>query len=140
MRVSYHRKHRENGGFFGSEQEFFETIFSVMNAPEESPGTRTPGERNVSVRDSEPASSRTSPVQAYYRRYPETSENREGDLVSQYRSLTESRLCKRCRECASEVVIIPCGHLCVCENCAENIAKCPACGTKVSETIKTFRA
>lgn len=62
------------------------------------------------------------------------------DLATQLRSMTESGLCKICKENRSNVVMIPCGHICTCDKCASKLSKCPSCRTRISQIIKAYRA
>ncbi|CAN0343777.1 unnamed protein product [Scytosiphon promiscuus] len=36
--------------------------------------------------------------------------------------------------------LVPCGHLCLCVECAGRLNKCPICCKNVVDRIKTYRA
>lgn len=46
--------------------------------------------------------------------------------------------CVVCMEGAYEVVFIPCGHLCVCVNCASSLRDCPLCRATVQQKIRAI--
>lgn len=52
----------------------------------------------------------------------------------------EARNCRICLERGSEVVIIPCGHLCICSPCSArpSLAVCPICRGEVLQKMKVF--
>jgi hypothetical protein len=49
-----------------------------------------------------------------------------------------------CAVCLEEVekeklvVLVPCGHVCMCKNCASSIASCPICRAKVQQVVTPF--
>ena len=47
--------------------------------------------------------------------------------------------CAICWDRASAVVLIPCGHLCACEQCARKVTACPICRTAISQNIRVFK-
>ncbi|CAG9821958.1 unnamed protein product [Phaedon cochleariae] len=51
---------------------------------------------------------------------------REGDL-------TENQLCVVCKTNPKEIILLPCGHVCLCEDCSIDISeKCPVCRTSIN--------
>lgn len=48
-------------------------------------------------------------------------------------------LCTVCIDKESDTVFQACGHLCVCEQCALSLVRCPLCRTR-SRTLRVFRA
>lgn len=45
---------------------------------------------------------------------------------------TESELCVVCRENPKEVVLLPCGHVCICEDCSDDVTNlCPVCRAEI---------
>jgi len=55
--------------------------------------------------------------------------------------LQQERMCKKCKKVEADHLALPCGHLVFCGNCAgENPDKCPLCGKKINQIIKTFSA
>ena len=52
-------------------------------------------------------------------------------------------MCVVCLDAPKDHIIVPCGHQCVCEACAEKLKKassplCPFCRTPINSTIKVF--
>ena len=62
------------------------------------------------------------------------------NLKVKNQELEDARLCKVCMEVEICFVFIPCGHFCICENCAVNgdLKNCPICREKITRRIKTF--
>ena len=56
---------------------------------------------------------------------------REGEMNS---------LCCICRDSPKSVLLLPCRHLCVCENCCSHypMDKCPVCRSTVSQQLKVY--
>ena len=55
----------------------------------------------------------------------------------------DSSLCCVCVEYSRSVLLLPCRHLCVCENCANSPqlnSKCPVCRSSILDTIKVYCA
>jgi len=54
--------------------------------------------------------------------------------------LPEEEACVICMIGKRSHVLIPCGHLCLCETCADRVKfdKCPICRTHISQVVKTF--
>jgi hypothetical protein len=55
----------------------------------------------------------------------------------------EETLCVVCFDAPKEYAIVPCGHVCVCASCAEQLTKtrtpmCPVCRGPIRETMKVF--
>ena len=55
----------------------------------------------------------------------------------------EETLCVLCLDAPKDHIIIPCGHICVYEACAEKLKKavsalCPFCRTPINATFKVF--
>ena len=55
----------------------------------------------------------------------------------------EETQCVVCFDAPKEYAIVPCGHQCVCEECAEQLTKtrtpmCPVCRGPIRETMKVF--
>ncbi|XP_048339052.1 baculoviral IAP repeat-containing protein 7 isoform X1 [Sphaerodactylus townsendi] len=66
----------------------------------------------------------------------------EGESASnvedQLRRLREERICKVCMDKDVSIVLIPCGHLVVCAECAPNLRRCPICRGAIRETVRAF--
>lgn len=52
--------------------------------------------------------------------------------------LKEESNCKVCLDNKSTYAFIPCGHLCICENCINDINQCILCQTKSINKLKIF--
>ena len=53
--------------------------------------------------------------------------------------LDESLICKVCFERVIDVVLLPCGHVTVCEQCSTTLGDvCPMCRAKISLVVKTY--
>ena len=52
----------------------------------------------------------------------------------------ESGKCVVCMDRAARIAMLPCGHLCCCEDCARGLAQCPVCRTPVQTTQRIFSA
>jgi hypothetical protein len=50
----------------------------------------------------------------------------------------EPSVCAVCLEGSLDVVWVPCGHLCLCQRCMANVARCPRCRTR-GRALKVFR-
>ena len=55
----------------------------------------------------------------------------------------EETQCVVCFDAPKDHIIVPCGHMCVCEACAEQLTKtrtptCPVCRRAIRETVKVF--
>jgi len=49
-------------------------------------------------------------------------------------------LCIVCRSTPSQYAILPCGHLCLCEECNESvIEKCPHCRTSIDGRVRIYK-
>lgn len=59
-------------------------------------------------------------------------------LESAKRSAQEQQLCKVCSDNAINVVLVPCGHMCLCNVCADKVTSCPLCRTMISQRVRTF--
>ncbi len=53
-------------------------------------------------------------------------------------STEDSKLCVVCMDAALQMVLVPCGHVCVCENCSKQITFCPMCRQPVQQAIRVF--
>ncbi|KAF1556213.1 E3 ubiquitin-protein ligase XIAP, partial [Eudyptes schlegeli] len=54
------------------------------------------------------------------------------------RRLQEEKLCKICMARDISVVLIPCGHLVACKECAEALNECPLCRTNIMKRQEIF--
>lgn len=58
-------------------------------------------------------------------------------IINSNHTLTTIPTCCICMERRSSSVFVPCGHICCCIHCSENIHNCPLCRTiiRISQTI-----
>ncbi|XP_042321080.1 baculoviral IAP repeat-containing protein 7 [Sceloporus undulatus] len=54
------------------------------------------------------------------------------------RRLQEERMCKVCMDKDVSIVLVPCGHLVVCSECAPNLRHCPICRGVIRDSMKAF--
>ena len=47
-------------------------------------------------------------------------------------------MCVVCMDAPLEMVLIPCGHMCICEGCSRQIIACPMCRQTVEDALKVF--
>lgn len=54
---------------------------------------------------------------------------------------TESELCVVCRENPKEIVLLPCGHVCICEDCSVDVPNlCPVCRAQIQSRNPAYIA
>nr|XP_056715634.1 E3 ubiquitin-protein ligase XIAP isoform X3 [Euleptes europaea] len=68
----------------------------------------------------------------------ESTLQRSLSTEEQLRRLQEEKLCKICMDKTISVVLIPCGHLVTCKDCAEAIEKCPLCCMLITKRQKIY--
>ena len=51
-----------------------------------------------------------------------------------------SSLCTKCGRFERSVVLIPCGHLVLCDRCAWRALNCPVCHSQVLRLLRSFQA
>lgn len=47
-------------------------------------------------------------------------------------------MCVVCMDAPLEMVLIPCRHMCVCEDCSKQLISCPMCRQTVEDALKVF--
>ncbi|XP_060800430.1 mitochondrial E3 ubiquitin protein ligase 1 [Amyelois transitella] len=53
--------------------------------------------------------------------------------------LGELQLCVVCSENPKEIILLPCGHVCLCEDCSDHIAdSCPVCRERIQSRAPAF--
>ncbi|XP_036336409.1 mitochondrial E3 ubiquitin protein ligase 1 [Rhagoletis pomonella] len=68
-------------------------------------------------------------------------ERRERRARTRPLNLTTEQLCVVCSTNPKEVIILPCGHVCICEDCSEKIrVTCPVCRGKIVTKAAAFIA
>ena len=50
----------------------------------------------------------------------------------------DNKVCVVCMDAPLQMVLVPCGHMCVCEECAQQISQCPICRKPTQSTMKVF--
>ena len=48
--------------------------------------------------------------------------------------------CVVCMNRAARIAMLPCGHLCCCDDCARDMTQCPVCRTPIQKTQRIFSA
>lgn len=48
--------------------------------------------------------------------------------------------CVICLENQRDIVILECGHICICHVCAEQISECPVCRGAITRLVSTYRS
>eukprot|EP01122_Echinamoeba_exundans_P007717 TRINITY_DN2432_c0_g1_i1.p1 TRINITY_DN2432_c0_g1~~TRINITY_DN2432_c0_g1_i1.p1 ORF type:complete len:626 (+),score=116.91 TRINITY_DN2432_c0_g1_i1:440-2317(+) len=66
---------------------------------------------------------------------------RKQELQSRMASRDDVK-CSICLDDPPQMICIPCGHLCLCENCSKKLTKkkCPICNLRVKNIYKVFKA
>ncbi|CAK9823117.1 Mitochondrial E3 ubiquitin protein ligase 1 [Anthophora retusa] len=53
--------------------------------------------------------------------------------------LREDQICVVCRTNPREIILLPCGHVCLCEDCSEDITTdCPMCRTPIAQKAAAY--
>ncbi|XP_047425703.1 E3 ubiquitin-protein ligase LRSAM1 isoform X2 [Mugil cephalus] len=47
--------------------------------------------------------------------------------------------CVVCMETGSQVIFLPCGHVCCCQVCSDALQSCPLCRSSISQRIRLYR-
>ena len=50
----------------------------------------------------------------------------------------ELKICKICYDDNSNMLFLPCAHLCCCIICSETLTQCPICRRNIQEKVKTY--
>jgi hypothetical protein len=53
-------------------------------------------------------------------------------------SETQDNICLVCYDKKRDILFMPCNHLCCCDNCSNNINKCPYCRVDIENKVKIF--
>lgn len=55
------------------------------------------------------------------------------------RDLRADQICIICNTNAREIILLPCGHVCICEDCSSNINNnCPICRTQIAQKAAAY--
>ncbi|KAL3882756.1 hypothetical protein ACJMK2_029067 [Sinanodonta woodiana] len=60
------------------------------------------------------------------------------NLLEENKKLTLQLMCKRCRQQERNILVLPCTHFCLCEQCSKEVSLCPECWKPISERVKTY--
>eukprot|EP00818_Percolomonas_sp_WS_P005322 CAMPEP_0117436282 /NCGR_PEP_ID=MMETSP0759-20121206/925_1 /TAXON_ID=63605 /ORGANISM="Percolomonas cosmopolitus, Strain WS" /LENGTH=747 /DNA_ID=CAMNT_0005227873 /DNA_START=454 /DNA_END=2697 /DNA_ORIENTATION=+ len=60
----------------------------------------------------------------------------EASLSVVNQALDQSALCIKCQRALRSVVLFPCTHLKLCEECSDECSHCPVCSTQISEKFR----
>ncbi|XP_031840882.1 mitochondrial E3 ubiquitin protein ligase 1 isoform X1 [Nomia melanderi] len=53
--------------------------------------------------------------------------------------LREDQICVVCRINPREIILLPCGHVCLCEDCSDDITNdCPVCRTRITQKAAAY--
>ena len=52
--------------------------------------------------------------------------------------IKEAPICKICMDNEVDLVLLPCGHLISCVNCAHKLKDCPVCRQFIKRIVRTF--
>lgn len=76
---------------------------------------------------------------ATLKRKPEQSSKPQFDPSKDEPPAREEDACVVCLDKKKVVLIYPCGHLCVCQGCANKLeGQCPVCRGKVTDVVKVY--
>ncbi|KAK3580654.1 hypothetical protein CHS0354_017925 [Potamilus streckersoni] len=59
-------------------------------------------------------------------------------LLLENEQLTKQMMCKRCRQRERNILVLPCTHFCLCEQCSKEVSLCPECWKPINERVKTY--
>ncbi|XP_029470222.1 baculoviral IAP repeat-containing protein 7 isoform X2 [Rhinatrema bivittatum] len=65
-------------------------------------------------------------------------EEPQPSMEEQLQRLQEERTCKICMDRDVSIVLVPCGHLVLCGECAPNLQCCPICRAAIRSRVQTF--
>jgi len=50
----------------------------------------------------------------------------------------ENKLCRICFDSEQNILLVPCSHVCVCDQCVQRLTNCPVCRKKIESSTKVF--
>jgi hypothetical protein len=68
-----------------------------------------------------------------------TNPEYHSEELSQTQNAKSSECCV-CMDAEANIVFIPCGHLCSCQECSKEISFCPICRTGITMTQITYKS
>ncbi|XP_070188899.1 serine-rich adhesin for platelets-like [Littorina saxatilis] len=73
---------------------------------------------------------------------PSATEERErlARLQADNRAMTQRLQCRVCHNAAIDTILMPCGHLVLCESCAGSVTSCPLCHDAIRATARVHMA
>ncbi|KAK3585128.1 hypothetical protein CHS0354_034259 [Potamilus streckersoni] len=61
-----------------------------------------------------------------------------GLLLKENEMLTSKMMCKRCRKKQRNILVLPCTHFSLCDQCSKEISLCAECWKPIKERIRTY--
>lgn len=132
--------------FIETEAKYTQDVYYLTRVVPSSVGVVAASAPYTSVRAKERSSSLSRPIMVYYRNIPVPQENVEASQPTAMevdsdpfaaikeandQDMTEADLeeehCAVCLDKRGNVVLLPCGHICVCPTCARKLKLCPIC-------------
>ncbi len=68
------------------------------------------------------------------------AEKRIKNLSREIEELRHEKMCKVCLDTVSDMVLLPCSHLCVCRSCGNVFQRCPVCRMNIRAKVKVYSA
>ncbi|KAK3585122.1 hypothetical protein CHS0354_034251 [Potamilus streckersoni] len=68
----------------------------------------------------------------------ETRDQEVCHLLKDNEKLIKQMMCKRCRKRQRNILLLPCTHFCLCEQCSKEVSLCPECWKPINERVKTY--
>lgn len=59
-------------------------------------------------------------------------------LQDEHQQLSRHMRCSACRRGRVDTILMPCGHLVLCESCAGSVTSCPLCQSRILATAKVY--
>ncbi len=62
------------------------------------------------------------------------------EALLQDQEIDEAKLCVVCQDAPKTIVLVPCGHICLCEVCERGLPRrhCPICNIRYAQRCKVF--
>ncbi|XP_076824917.1 inhibitor of apoptosis protein-like isoform X2 [Clavelina lepadiformis] len=116
-----------------------EEVASLRSAePHSDPSqVEEPEQETESVRSNEQVTSTEETFSSH------SSVNEEEDrrqMQDHLRRLQDERRCKVCLDRDSDMVFVPCGHICSCMRCTQSLRRCPVCRKDIQRAYRTYKS
>lgn len=66
------------------------------------------------------------------------ADDAESAFVDHYRAISDLPPCQACRKRSVSVVLLPCRHLCLCNECDSEVDTCPRCNSLKSASVEVY--